>query len=381
MIMHILHVDHSPVLGGAERSVLELARAQLALGHDVSVAVGRQGTFSVALSAAGIRWRDLGWSERFVETNQLAPFRVLAAGIPDVARAAALLRRLVRLLRPDVVQAHTRKSQLVATLALAGVHVPLVWHLRDDLPARPPLRRIVSLALGRADHAVALSPWLAQSYAQRGAIPGSGHIGLVPSAIDPEPLAGLPTPWLCEERRPVVGYVGQIARWKAPHLLIDAAEQLRNMPVSFRIIGGVWFPAEKAYGRWLRERLERSSARQVVEWRSTTERSEEAFAQIDVLAHTSVAPEPFGRVLVEAMVARRPIVALDRGSAAELLGDDVAVFAARADGKAIADAIATLIHDRQDARRRAERAVARSARYTPAAVAALMDAEYAVLGR
>jgi len=381
--MKILHVDHSGVLGGAERSMLELCVAQRERGHDVQVAVGRAGGFSAALSRRDVDWQDLGWSRRYLNAPQIASSLELLAGLPDVARAAAALRRAVRRWPPDVVQAHTRKSQLVASLALAGVDLPLIWHLRDDMPARRPLRTIIASAMRRADHAVALSHWLAGSYGvEAGVLPRSGRIGVVPSGIDPGPLSGLPTPWLDGQREPVVGYVGQIARWKGPHLLIEAAEGLLDSRVSFRIVGSVWFPAAEAgYGRWLEKRLAESVARDRVEWLPATDRPEDAFAQVDVLAHTSLAPEPFGRVLVEAMAARRPIVALDRGSAAELLDDSTAVFAERSDGPSIARAIGAMIGDRDRARQLATRAAGIAVRYEPAAIAALMDEEYERLGR
>ncbi|MDQ3938075.1 MAG: glycosyltransferase family 4 protein [Chloroflexota bacterium] len=354
---------------------------QVALGHRVVIAVGSVGVFSSTLARAGIDFRDLGWSERYVGISQAAPWGSVLAGLPDIARAARELRRLVRSLRPDVVQAHTRKAQLVASLALADIDIPLVWHLRDGLPARAPLRALIGHALRRADHAVALSQWLAQSYVESGAVPRSGRIGVVPSGVDGRRLAQLPTPWLSGERRPVIGYVGQIARWKGPHLLIEAAEHLDDPELTFRLIGGVWFPGEEAYGRSVRRRLQRSPAARRVEWRPTTEHPEHAFEQIDVLAHTSLAPEPFGRVLVEAMIARRPIIALNSGSASELLDEQTAVFADRPDGPAIAAAVSALINDRESARLLVERAAGRATRFSPSAVGALMDSEYALMGR
>jgi len=39
----------------------------------------------------------------------------------------------------------------------------------------------------------------------------------------------------------------------------------------------------------------------------------------DLVAHTSTAPEPFGRVIVEAMLCGRPIVAAQSGGAIELI--------------------------------------------------------------
>ena len=42
-------------------------------------------------------------------------------------------------------------------------------------------------------------------------------------------------------------------------------------------------------------------------------------AACDLVAHTSTAPEPFGRVIVEAMLCAIPVVAAAAGGAAELI--------------------------------------------------------------
>jgi glycosyltransferase involved in cell wall biosynthesis len=41
----------------------------------------------------------------------------------------------------------------------------------------------------------------------------------------------------------------------------------------------------------------------------------------DVIVHTSTAPEPFGRVIVEGMLAGRPVVATNIGGPSEIIAD------------------------------------------------------------
>jgi glycosyltransferase involved in cell wall biosynthesis len=40
---------------------------------------------------------------------------------------------------------------------------------------------------------------------------------------------------------------------------------------------------------------------------------------VDVIVHSSTAPEPFGRVIVEGMLAKRPVIATSAGGAPEIL--------------------------------------------------------------
>jgi glycosyltransferase involved in cell wall biosynthesis len=44
---------------------------------------------------------------------------------------------------------------------------------------------------------------------------------------------------------------------------------------------------------------------------------------LDILVLASASPEPFGRVLIEAMAAARPVVAADAGAAREIIEDGV----------------------------------------------------------
>jgi glycosyltransferase involved in cell wall biosynthesis len=41
---------------------------------------------------------------------------------------------------------------------------------------------------------------------------------------------------------------------------------------------------------------------------------------VDLVVHTSTSAEPFGRVIVEAMLSRRPVLATNLGGALEILG-------------------------------------------------------------
>ncbi len=42
---------------------------------------------------------------------------------------------------------------------------------------------------------------------------------------------------------------------------------------------------------------------------------------VDIVAHTSIAPEPFGRVVVEGMLAGKPVIAARDGGVTEIIDD------------------------------------------------------------
>jgi glycosyltransferase involved in cell wall biosynthesis len=66
----------------------------------------------------------------------------------------------------------------------------------------------------------------------------------------------------------------------------------------------------------------------------------------DVVAHTSVVPEPFGRVIVESMLARTPVVATRAGGAVEIVEDEVnGILVSPGDAEALAKVIYDLLTD------------------------------------
>jgi glycosyltransferase involved in cell wall biosynthesis len=376
-LFRIMHVDHATVVGGAERSILELAAAQVDRGYEVTVAVGGDGAFLHAARGRGVDAVSLELPRAFVD----APARPGVSGgvIAGWSLVIASRRILaaVDAVSPDIVQVHTRKSQL-ATLPTARHARPVLFHLRDPLPRHAILRAPMVLAVRRAAHAVALTPWVRDQYRRAGALPRSGVIGVVPSGVKQERLAQLTTPWLDGRAGPRIGFVGQIASWKGPHLIVELAELIgRRQEATFHLVGDVLFPAaEMRYGEWLRQRIASSPARDLITWHPATSSPEAAMDRIDILVHTSIAPEPFGRVLVEAMAGHRPIVAFRRGSTESLLTDETAAIA-RADGIGeLGASVESLLRDREAARDMAMRAADAARAFEPSRVADLMDAEY-----
>jgi glycosyltransferase involved in cell wall biosynthesis len=381
--MRIMHVDHGSTYGGAERSLIELAVAQRSMGHEPTIVSGVAGRFVDEAASAGFEVSTLGWSDRLVSTPLHAGLTTLVLSLPAMVRAALAFRAHVAHADVDVVHVHTRKAQLIATASLVGLRVQLVWHLRDAPPSRRLARAALRVWSRRVDHAVAISRWLIRAYREAGIRPRSGSIGLIPSGINIEDLRDLPTPWLDGLRDPVVGYVGQIAARKGPDVFVDAANRLSDLPsASFVLIGDVAFPrAEGEFGRSLARTIATSTAKRSIRWVPATSGPRAAFEQIDILVCPSVEPEPLGRVLVEAMASRRPIVTVRSGAAADLLDATSAILVERPDPDAVAKAIRRLIEDVGLARSLADAASPLAGAFDPLEIARDMDLEYASVVR
>lgn len=354
-----------------------MASAQAARGHSVTLAVGGPGPFSLVAEERGIHVVSLALPPRYVSAPAGLPIgRALGVGAA-LLTAGRRISDAVAACQPDVVHVHTRKAQL-ASAAMRRHARPIVFHLRDPMPRSGILRAPMVLAVRRAAHAVGLTRWVVAEYEAAAAVPRSGTIPVVPSGVDQRRLAALPTPWLDGTAPPRIGFVGQIAAWKGPHLIVELAELIgARHHASFHLVGDVLFPeAERRYGEWLTQRIDSSPARDRITWHPASPTPEGAMSAIDILVHTSLSPEPFGRVLVEAMAARRPIVAFRRGSTTEVLDERTALFAAGDRVEDVAASLVTLLQDRPAATKMAGEAAEAALAYEPSRVADLMDAEY-----
>ena len=70
------------------------------------------------------------------------------------------------------------------------------------------------------------------------------------------------------------------------------------------------------------------------------------FSAMDIFVHASTKPEPFGMVILEAMAARRPVVATNIGGPPEILeGGRCGILVPPGDAGAIADACGKYFDD------------------------------------
>ncbi|HET7241390.1 MAG TPA: glycosyltransferase, partial [Gemmatimonadales bacterium] len=123
-----------------------------------------------------------------------------------------------------------------------------------------------------------------------------------------------------DSTRLVVGLFGRVAPWKGQHVAIEAVARLEG--VTLLIVGAPLF-GEVAYAEELARLVERLGLADRVKLLGFREDIPSLMRVVDVVIHTSLAPEPFGRVLVEAMLMERPVIAADAGGAREIVQEGV----------------------------------------------------------
>ncbi|MGU7811125.1 glycosyltransferase family 4 protein [Burkholderia sp. AW49-1] len=341
-----LVLDQSGVLGGAELSLLEIMKHMRA---NADVVLFDDGPFRAALDEIGARVDVLDQGALAGVRKQggvsAGALKQLYTLVRDVARRAR---------RAEVIYANTQRAMVVAALAGRLARKPVVWHLRDivssDHFGSKQLMAIKCCARFGVTRVIANSDASAQAFrALTGFTPQ--HVDVVFNGISAEPFDALDTAsqaalrarFGLPEHAWLVGSFSRLAHWKGQHLLLEAAARHPDMHVV--LVGAPLF-GEDEYAAQLHEIVARHGMDDRVHFLGFQRDVAACMKAVDVVAHTSITPEPFGRVIVEGMLARRPVVAARAGGVVEIIEDgENGLLCEPGNATALADALGRLQHD------------------------------------
>lgn len=316
--MNILFLDQSGKLGGAELSLTDVIKPYRA---SCLVGLFSDGPFKTLLEQQHIPVQVL--TRRAIEIHrQSGLFQSLSraiALIPLIADVAKLARDY------DLIYANTQKALVVGAIASVLSRRPLVYHLRDILSADhfSLANRCVAVALANRFAARVI----ANSKATRAAFITAGgrqdlaqvvYNGFAPAQyqIENEKVHQL-RQQLGLEKRFVVGHFSRLSPWKGQHILIQALTDCPDHVVAL-LVGDALF-GEQEYVDRLHQQVNDLGLQERVHFLGFRSDIPQLMAACHLIAHTSTAPEPFGRVIVEAMLAGRPVIATAAGGAVELI--------------------------------------------------------------
>lgn len=320
----VLFVNHSAVLGGGELSLLDIAAAYRASS---CVLLLSDGPLRLRLMEAGVPVRLIGASPRVLAVTRGGGLFQTAKAVPGMAHLVHQLAVEAR--SYDAVYANSQKAMAIAGPAGRLAGRPVVWHLRDLLTEDhfSTLRRRGAVAWANrfADCVIANSQATHDAFVESGGRPAMARV--VYNGIDSRPFGEQVRADVLRRERaelglgpgPVVGSFSRLAPWKGQHILMEALARLPGVQGLF--VGGAMFKEDASYESKLRSLATRWGIADRVHFLGFRDDVHRLLRLVDVVAHTSVAPEPFGRVIVEGMLASKVVVATRAGGAAEIIED------------------------------------------------------------
>jgi glycosyltransferase involved in cell wall biosynthesis len=342
----LLIAVHSAAPGGAQ--AMALAQAERFAGRCEIVAAVPEGPLRERFAACGAT---------------VAPAPSLPTwGVSPTRWALQLLRscldafRLARIIRRHRVDAVLTSSTVLLAPVLAArlAGVPSFAHARE-WPTSRSGRAVFWLQKRCADVVVAISAGVAARFS------GHGRARVVCIADGIEAGEGRPAPAALVQplRLCVIGSLTG-GDGKGQHRAVETLAQLLKLGVDSRlsVVGPV---LDRAYAERVRATVDRLGVGERVEMTGPVDDVPALLSEHDVLLFcSSQGADVTPLVLMEALVAERPVVAADVGSVAEVLdGGTCGTVVPAEDPAAMADAVAALLARPEAARAQARRGAER----------------------
>jgi len=352
----VLFVDHAEALGGAERSLLLLFK-HLNRHRFQPLLACNPGPLAEAAAALDVP----------LIPTEMPRLRGKLLGPLQLLRGSLALAAAIRGQGVDIVHGNVMRASFYAALAARLSGRPFIWHVRDIHP--PAEGWYTRLMCRLAARSIAISQAVATP------LPCPAKVTVVYNGVDLEEYPpGLDGAAVRAELgvpadAPVAGIVGRLRPWKGQERFLRAAAMVApQLPEArFLVVGRAIFAGGEAYEMRLRQLTVELGLAERVIFTGYREDMARLLSALDVLVHCADA-EPFGRVLIEAMAARRPVVAFADGAVPEIVVDgETGLLAPPGDEQALAAAMIELLRHRERARRLGAAGRRRVERYFAAA--------------
>lgn len=320
---HILVVHHDADLYGSDKSLLRTVRALKAGGTAPIIALPHPGPLVDLLRAEDVEVH-IGPVGKL--TRQLMKPLALPHVLADMLASIRFMSRIVAG-RP-IALAYGNSVAALGGALWAMVHrVPRLWHVREIVVAPKIAVRgfpwMLKLLGGWCVcNSNATMQWIVSvcpSLATRSSVIWNGLEDIpVP---DPTAASRFREKLGIGRNEVLVTLVGRINRWKGQGVFIEAAARLKKQGttgVRFLVVGDV-ADGQHHFRETMLKNIRREGLEELVLWHPFTPEIDVVWAASDIAAVPSVEPEPFGRVAIEAMAHRLPVVATAHGGLAEIV--------------------------------------------------------------
>ena len=321
MSPRILFIDHTAQLGGAELYLLDVVRPLKECAH---VVLFEHGPLQGVLEKEGIQVTVLGGGHAFMRVQRKGGLLQAMFSAPSLLAQAWKLKKLARSF--DVIFANSQKALLVGSIAARMAHRPLVWSLHDLLVAEHFSRwhRYIDVFFANAfaRKVIVNSKATRDAFVSNGGKVENTHI--VYNGLDSRRFT---TAYRAEDSdlrerlsiydAPLLGVFGRLAPWKGQHVMLELMTRLRDTHVL--LVGDAVFEGDREYEQQLRSMADRLGIANRVHFLGFRYDVPELMRLVDIVVHTSVSPEPFGRVIVEGMFAGKPVIATNAGGVQEII--------------------------------------------------------------
>ncbi|MDY0093273.1 MAG: glycosyltransferase family 4 protein [Candidatus Vecturithrix sp.] len=327
----ILYLNHAAYIGGAEVALLNLL-TYLDRKQFQPVMLAPQGEFALKLLELDVHWI------RIPLLNGLNRY-----SFPRFLSVLPFLRSVLLTEQPALLHANTNFSSEYAGALARLLPISTIGHIRDI----EPLGRMGRWTIRQNTRLIAISEAVKQ-YLISEHIPHQ-QIIRVYDGVDLRQYQPRQDS-VCEKSKVIIGIVGQIGERKGHRFLLQAFQSLaRTYPaLKLWIVGKEPTHSQGYYTEQLERYIKEAHLEPYVKWWGFRSDISEILDQLDILVLPSL-QEPFGKIVIEAMAMKKPILATAVGGVPEIVVDgQTGLLIPPQDAEALRQALERLLLNREN---------------------------------
>jgi glycosyltransferase involved in cell wall biosynthesis len=317
-MMRLLYVNAAAEQGGAEIVLLNILKHLDRRRFQPFVVLLRNG--------------DL---ERRIREELAVDVLAIPAGrFRNIFKGRGVVRRLRQIIGEqniDLVHSNGTGAHIYGGLAARSCGVLNVYHLHD-VPERSWTRQgLVQWLAGRipASAHIAVSQCVADKH--RASVRNSGELIVIHNGIAGDASAQSRVEEDVRQRHgwsataPLAVWCGRLQRWKGAHIFLEAVARVRaQLPEArFFVVGGALFGLESEYEPELHRLAQHLGLNDCLRFTGYTPEAQQYVRCADVMVHSSLRADPFPTVLLESMLAGKPVIASAAGGPTELVVPEI----------------------------------------------------------
>ncbi len=330
-------------MGGAEHSLLTLLRKIPKQDYTPVIVCNQEGELTALAQKYEIQYIIRRYPSLFSRNPFLLILRIFQIPV-SILRIVLLVRKT----GPALLHSNSRMMHLLVSIAGRICGVPTICHIRW-IPS-------TGIEAGIQRHLFELvRPYLiciSSSVVHLSGLAGYSRKTVIPNGVlveecSSEAVKAIRNHYRIPDDLPLFVVLGRLEPWKGQIYALKAFREYLRMgkPGALLIVGEDLFGGGGEYRRELAEFITNEideSARMT----GHVTNSLDYILAADAVLHTSITPEPFGRVVIEGMVLGKPVIASNCGGPTEIINDGVDGFLRNPrDSAAIAVLLSELVED------------------------------------
>lgn len=322
-MLNLLFIHQSAELYGSDKTLLLLLKNLDKSKYNATVILPFEGPLKEELENAEIKVEIapvLKLYRKMITPKNLISF------FTDIKKAFKILNTLSKENKPDIIYSNTL-AVLFGIFYAKKTKTKHLWHVHEIIESPKVFTKTFKKLLAqKSNTAIVYNSYATQKFWSQPATKNKEQviwngIELPKTQLQNSEIVNIKTKiFNANEKDIIIALVGRISRWKGQQVLLEAFEKLKEETQNIKLVFiGSPPPNQVGFQIQLEEKIKEKNLETNVTIIPFTKNIEALWQSVDIAVVPSIEPEPFGLVAVEAMLAKKPVIAANHGGVAEIV--------------------------------------------------------------